>query len=89
MSVVRRTCGYIGENFWNEGKTREMKDRQEHICVPVKRGIVDLDYANGDGLRTSVWFTGCPHACHGCHNESLWAHDESFILDLDKVIQLT
>ena len=48
-----------------------------------------MDYANGDGLRTSVWFTGCPHACPECHNENLWAHDPNFTLDLDKVIELT
>ena len=27
MTVVRRTCGYLGENFWNAGKTKEIKQR--------------------------------------------------------------
>ena len=31
MNVVRRTCGYLGENFWNEGKTKEMKNRVTHL----------------------------------------------------------
>lgn len=31
MSVTRRTCGYLGENFWNDGKTREMKNRVLHL----------------------------------------------------------
>ncbi len=31
MNVTRRTCGYLGENFWNEGKTREIKDRKLHL----------------------------------------------------------
>ncbi len=31
MNVTRRTCGYLGENFWNEGKTREIKDRVTHL----------------------------------------------------------
>jgi len=31
MNVVRRTCGYLGENFWNEGRTKEIKDRVLHI----------------------------------------------------------
>ena len=31
MNVVRRTCGYLGENFWNEGKTREIKARVLHL----------------------------------------------------------
>jgi ribonucleoside-triphosphate reductase len=31
MTVVRRTCGYLGENFWNEGKTKEIKIRVMHL----------------------------------------------------------
>lgn len=31
MNVTRRTCGYLGENFWNEGRTKEIKDRVLHI----------------------------------------------------------
>ncbi|MDD7044690.1 MAG: anaerobic ribonucleoside-triphosphate reductase [Anaerococcus sp.] len=31
LTVVRRTCGYLGENFWNEGKTKEIKARVLHI----------------------------------------------------------
>ncbi len=31
LNVTRRTCGYLGENFWNEGRTKEIKDRVLHI----------------------------------------------------------
>ena len=31
MNVTRRTCGYLGDNFWNEGKTKEIKSRVLHI----------------------------------------------------------
>ncbi|MCI8546540.1 MAG: anaerobic ribonucleoside-triphosphate reductase [Clostridia bacterium] len=31
MNVVRRTCGYLGENFWNNGKTKEIKSRVLHL----------------------------------------------------------
>ncbi len=31
MNVVRRTCGYLGENFWNTGKTKEIKQRVLHM----------------------------------------------------------
>ena len=31
MNVTRRTCGYLGENFWNVGKTKEIKDRVLHL----------------------------------------------------------
>lgn len=31
MTVIRRTCGYLGENFWNVGKTKEIKARVMHL----------------------------------------------------------
>lgn len=31
MSVARRTCGYIGTNFWNQGRTQEINERVLHI----------------------------------------------------------
>lgn len=31
MNVTRRTCGYLGENFWNEGKTKEIGKRVLHL----------------------------------------------------------
>lgn len=33
------------------------------------------DIDNGPGLRISVWFSGCPHRCLGCHNEDSWDKD--------------
>ena len=31
LNVARRTCGYIGSNFWNKGRTHEIKERVIHI----------------------------------------------------------
>ena len=31
MNVARRTCGYIGTQFWNQGRTQEIKDRVLHL----------------------------------------------------------
>ncbi|MFG6395139.1 MAG: anaerobic ribonucleoside-triphosphate reductase [Lachnospiraceae bacterium] len=31
MNVTRRTCGYLGENFWNDGKTKEISSRVLHL----------------------------------------------------------
>lgn len=31
MNVTRRTCGYLGDNFWNRGKTNEIKQRVCHL----------------------------------------------------------
>ena len=31
MNVARRTCGYIGANYWNQGRTAEIRDRVVHV----------------------------------------------------------
>ncbi len=31
LNVTRRTCGYLGEHWWNEGKTKEIKERVVHL----------------------------------------------------------
>ena len=31
LNVARRTCGYIGTNFWNKGRTQEIKERYVHL----------------------------------------------------------
>ncbi len=31
MNVIRRTCGYLGGNYWNKGKTKEIKQRVLHL----------------------------------------------------------
>ena len=31
LNVARRTCGYIGNNFWNKGRTQEIKERVVHL----------------------------------------------------------
>ncbi len=31
LTVIRRTCGYLGENFWNQGRTKEINSRVMHI----------------------------------------------------------
>lgn len=31
MNVARRTCGYIGTNFWNQGRTQEIRERVTHL----------------------------------------------------------
>lgn len=34
--------------------------------------IKTFDVANGTGVRTSIFFSGCPHHCKGCFNSELW-----------------
>lgn len=31
LNVARRTCGYIGTNFWNQGRTQEINERYVHL----------------------------------------------------------
>ena len=46
-----------------------MKDITVHLAAPIQKdSIVD-----GEGLRTVIWFQGCPHKCKGCHNPK--SHD--------------
>ena len=38
MNVCRRTCGYLGDNFWNKGRTQEIKERFVHMDNRVYEG---------------------------------------------------
>lgn len=39
MNVCRRTCGYLGDNFWNRGRTQDIGDRYVHLDNhPMKEG---------------------------------------------------
>lgn len=38
MNVARRTCGYIGSNFWNHGRTEEIKNRYVHLDDMIYEG---------------------------------------------------
>lgn len=31
MNIVRRTCGYLGSNYWNQGRTEEIAERVLHL----------------------------------------------------------
>lgn len=39
MNVARRTCGYIGTQFWNQGRTQEIRDRVMHVSVPAMEDV--------------------------------------------------
>lgn len=38
--------------------------------------IKPFDVANGPGIRTSLFVSGCKHACKGCFNEDIWDFDK-------------
>lgn len=38
MNVTRRTCGYLGDNFWNVGRTQDINDRYVHLDNHIMKG---------------------------------------------------
>lgn len=34
------------------------------------------DINNGDGMRATIWFSGCSHHCEGCHNKHTWDYNQ-------------
>jgi anaerobic ribonucleoside-triphosphate reductase activating protein len=54
-------------------------------------GITYESVVDGPGLRSTVFFQGCPHACKGCHNPETWAPEggqEIVVQDLLKKLKL-
>ena len=76
LFVARRTCGYIGTQFWNQGRTQEIKDRVLHLYaweLPMNYATIKFyDVANGTGVRVSLFVSGCRHHCKGCFNAETW-----------------
>ena len=62
MHVARRTCGYIGTQYWNQGRTQEIKDRVLHVSVEKKAENADklppivppLPYYPADNLEEKL-----------------------------------
>jgi len=49
-------------------------------------GIVRESVVDGPGLRTVVFFQGCPHHCRGCHNPETWDIASGTLLDCEEVL---
>jgi len=53
--------------------------------------IKPVDVANGEGVRVSLFVSGCPHKCKGCFNAELWNYDagQKFTCDtIDEILNL-
>lgn len=53
-----------------------------YIANVVHDSIVD-----GEGLRTTIFFQGCPHHCEGCHNPQTWDMNDVEPCDVFDVIR--
>lgn len=50
--------------------------------------IKPVDLNNGDGINISLWVSGCPHKCFGCHNRELWDKQVGKEFDLDTICDI-
>lgn len=50
--------------------------------------IKEYCISNGEGIRTAVFFSGCPHKCKGCFNKELWDYNygKPFTKEIEKEI---
>lgn len=49
-------------------------------------GYESTDLVNGDGVRTSLWVSGCSHKCKGCFNKKFWSYSSgNLFTELDKM----
>lgn len=47
--------------------------------------IKPVDIANGEGVRVSLFVSGCPHRCKGCFNPELWNYNTGKHFDYDTI----
>lgn len=48
--------------------------------------IIDGTSVDGPGLRTSIYFAGCDHACPGCHNPQSWDKSGGEPMSIDRIM---
>ncbi len=49
--------------------------------------ILHDSVVDGDGLRTVIFFAGCPHFCKGCHNPASWNIRNGSEMTIDEVVE--
>ena len=49
--------------------------------------IIQDSIVDGEGLRTVIFFAGCPHFCKGCHNPSSWNINNGIEMSLEEILE--
>lgn len=49
--------------------------------------IIHDSVVDGEGLRTVIFFAGCPHACSGCHNPESWSMRNGKEMSIDEIVE--
>ena len=62
----------------------ETEKRQEEFTLRIL-GIYRETIVDGEGLRYSIYFSGCSHACPGCHNQESWNPCNGDILTYERL----
>lgn len=50
--------------------------------------IKPVDVANGEGIRVSLFVSGCSHYCKGCFNKELWNYNAGQVMSTDTIIEI-
>lgn len=53
------------------------------------QGFMPNDFLNGKGVCVSLWTSGCPFRCKGCHNQETWDKDSGYDVPEDLVERLS
>lgn len=51
--------------------------------MPRISGFYDNSCTNGDGWRSVIFFSGCPHRCYGCQNPETWDYNSGYDIDTE------
>ena len=49
-------------------------------------GLVRESVVDGPGIRLTIFFQGCPHACPGCHNPETHDFDGGYLFDSEAIL---